>query len=262
MNFYKTIRRPQIIFIVIIVVLVSLFLLWLPTAAQQPTPAGSLSAITLSGTIDSVNLPFILVNGLLVNVEGLDIPSDRLQVGLAVTVSGSLQNGIIQAAALGFDDDDDDDLLQTVTPTVIVTPSPAAPTAAPPTATPTGDDDDDDHNPRIIIEGPVTQITVNAIVIFNLNITINQTINITNIQLGDIVRVEGDLVIVNNIINIVAVNVINISLERRHDFRDSRGSGRRTLGDPRPDDSRDSDRRFDSPPPPPPPSSGRSSRSS
>jgi len=37
MNFYKTIRQPQIIFIVI-VVLVSLFLLWLPTAAQQPTP--------------------------------------------------------------------------------------------------------------------------------------------------------------------------------------------------------------------------------
>lgn len=203
-----------------------LMLLIIPAQAQQTaTPSPSpVPTITFTGTIGSVAANQIVVNGLLVDIQGLDIAPERLQIGTRVTVSGVLQNGLIVAINLSFDDDDDTSnniLTATFTPTPSATPTPGAtPTYVP---------------PIIIIEGPVVSITQTTLIIYDFNIQINQNVNVTNIRVGDRVRVHGDLNIVNNTINIVAVNIVIINI-------DQRDSGRQ--------------------PPRPPAGSGRGSRSS
>jgi hypothetical protein len=65
----------------------------------------------------------------------------------------------------------------------------------------------------IVIEGPVTNININIITIYNFTIVINPGDPIlTTIRIGDIIRVEGNLGSQNGQIIIVAVTIINITI--------------------------------------------------
>ncbi|GIL14153.1 MAG: hypothetical protein BroJett038_28730 [Chloroflexota bacterium] len=89
----------------------------------------------------------------------------------------------------------------------------ATPTLVPditPEATPA----DDDLPITLVIEGPVQQININIITIYNINIEVNINDPILNvIQIGDIVRVEGGIRDSGDTIIIVAVNIIVVDVD-------------------------------------------------
>lgn len=222
-------------------------LLVAPSAsAQQPTPDPTATfPITFSGPVESTGPRFIVVNGLLVDLAGAEVPSIGMQIGDIITVYGSLQNNTVVAARVELGDQ-----------TAGLTVTPGGPTVTPPPLNLSGRGDDDDRPRRIVVQGPVRNITNNTIQIFNLNIQYDPTIvNVTNIQVGDNVRVQGDFTIVNNIYNIVAVNatVVNapvfIGSDRITDRTTDRITDRDSRSAPPPAQ----------PPPPPPPAAPRGS---
>ncbi len=78
------------------------------------------------------------------------------------------------------------------------------------------DDDDDsvDLPITIVVEGPVENTNVNIITIFDIDIEVNIDDPILNIiQIGDVIRVEGDLVDNADTIIIVAINIIIIDID-------------------------------------------------
>lgn len=87
---------------------------------------------------------------------------------------------------------------------------------ATPEATPEGtaEPDDDDDGVTIVIEGPVESININIITIYNINIELDENDpNLTIIQVGDMVRIEGDTRENNGTIIIIAINVIIINVD-------------------------------------------------
>ena len=112
------------------------------------------------------------------------------------------------------------------TPTATFTPTTTPPTATPtatstatPTATPTGTlTVTPAATPglpiTIIIEGPVETINVNIITIYDIDIEIdiNDPI-LTVIQIGDIVRVEGDTVVDADTLIIIAITVVIVDVD-------------------------------------------------
>lgn len=209
--------------IVTMLLALSLVLTLVPVQAQQiATPtAPTASAITFSGRIDSVDARYIVVNGLLVDIQAANVPLNRLQAGGSVTVTGSLQNGLIIASALQFSDDNSSVIVTPVMPptTVPATPLPNLGTTP---VTPRGS--------LIIIEGPVREITPTTMRVFDMLIQLNSnTVNTSNIRVGDRVRVQGELNIANNSFSINALNIIPVN------FRGSAGSNRDSV-----DSNRDS----------------------
>lgn len=96
----------------------------------------------------------------------------------------------------------------TVTGTLTVTPEATATVTADP------DDDDDDLSITIVIEGPVTAININIITIYNINIQLDPNDpNLQIIQIGDIVRIEGNTQDLNGTIIIIAINIIIINVD-------------------------------------------------
>jgi hypothetical protein len=66
----------------------------------------------------------------------------------------------------------------------------------------------------IVIEGPVEEININIITIYNIDIELDEDDpNLTIIQVGDIVRVEGDTDDFNGTIIIVAVTVVIVNVD-------------------------------------------------
>jgi hypothetical protein len=74
--------------------------------------------------------------------------------------------------------------------------------------------DDDDDGPIIIVEGPIQEINVNIITIFDIDIEvdINDPI-LRNIHIGDVIRVEGDMTGDGTTIVIVAVTIIIVDID-------------------------------------------------
>jgi len=248
--------------------LASLALLWTPAQAQDgSTPtAPQASSITFSGVVESVGPRFIVVNGLMVDLQGAEGPLGSLQLGAPVTIVGTLQNGVVQATLVQLDGDDD-------------TSGANQPGAQPATSTPVPSSGaapsanrSDDGARRIIIQGPVRQVSPTSIRIFDLTITIDpNTVIVTNISVGDNVRVVGSFTTVNNTFHIQAVNITPITpvIFRGSDDISDRDSGTSDRFSDRQSDrtsdsfsdrqsDRDSDRQ-PAPPPPPPPSSDRDS---
>ncbi|NLE51612.1 MAG: hypothetical protein GX613_09425 [Chloroflexi bacterium] len=253
--FHPVMRRHTTIVpaaLLLAITLIAAVALLVPSArAQQPptsTPAPTFP-ITFSGPVESVGPRFIVVNGLLVDLVQATVPQNGMQLGAVVTVSGNLIDSMIVASRVELGD----------TTGNVVQPPPATPanitTPTPPPLDLRGSvRGDDGRARRIVVQGPVREITPTSLRIFNLEVDYDPTIvNVTNIQVGDNVRVEGDFVIVNNTYNIVAMNVTVVNTPV---FRG--GSV-----DSRPSDSidtRQSDRASDrdsvqpaQPPPPPPP---------
>lgn len=249
--------------------LASLALLWTPAQAQDgftPT-APQASSITFSGVVESVGPRFIVVNGLMVDLQGAEGPLGNLQLGAPVTIVGTLQNSVVQATLVQLDDDDDTSGANQPGA------QPATSTPAPSSGAASSANRSDDGARRIIIQGPVRQVSPTSIRIFDLTITIDpNTVNMTNISVGDNVRVVGSFTTVNNTFRIQAMNITPITpvIFRGSDDisdRDSRTSDRFSdRQSDRTSDSfsdrqsdRDSDRQPAPPPPPPPPSSDRDS---
>ena len=84
-----------------------------------------------------------------------------------------------------------------------------------PEATPEGTPEpDDDGGITIVIEGPVQSININIITIYNINIELDENDpNLTIIQVGDTVRIEGDTRDNNGTIIIIAINIIIINVD-------------------------------------------------
>ncbi len=253
--FHPVMRRHTTIVpaaLLLAITLIAAVALLVPSArAQQPptsTPAPTFP-ITFSGPVESVGPRFIVVNGLLVDLVQATVPQNGMQLGAVVTVSGNLIDSMIVASRVELGDTTGNVVQPpTATPASITTPTP------PPLDLRGSVRGDDGRARRIVVQGPVREITPTSLRIFNLEVDYDPTIvNVTNIQVGDNVRVEGDFVIVNNTYNIVAMNVTVVNTPV---FRG--GSV-----DSRPSDSidtRQSDRASDrdsvqpaQPPPPPPP---------
>ena len=76
------------------------------------------------------------------------------------------------------------------------------------------DDDNIDLPVTIVIEGPVENININIITIFDTEIEVDIDDPILNIiQIGDVIRVEGDLVDDSDTIIIIAINIIIIDID-------------------------------------------------
>ena len=66
----------------------------------------------------------------------------------------------------------------------------------------------------IVIEGPVTAINVNIITIYNINIELApDDPNLTVIQIGDVIHVDGDIAEREGTVVIVAITVVFINVE-------------------------------------------------
>lgn len=108
-------------------------------------------------------------------------------------------------------------------PTATPTPSPEATSEATPEMTPEATSEatpeatsepDDDGGITIVIEGPVQSININIITIYNINIQLDENDpNLKIIQIGDVVRIEGDSLEDNGTIIIIAVTVIIINVD-------------------------------------------------
>lgn len=99
----------------------------------------------------------------------------------------------------------------TATPTVTGTPPTATPT---PTGTLTPEATDDGLPVIIVIEGPVKEININIITIYNIKIEVDVNDPIlTVIRVGDFIRVEGDIVSTGATIVIVAINIIIVDTD-------------------------------------------------
>lgn len=232
--------------------LASLALLWTPAQAQDgSTPtAPQASSITFSGVVESVGPRFIVVNGLMVDLQGAEGPLGSLQLGAPVTIVGTLQNSVVQATLVQIVDDTSDANQPSA--------QPATSTPVPSSGAASSANRSDDGARRIIIQGPVHQVSPTSIRIFDLTITIDpNTVIVRNISVGDNVRVVGSFTTVNNTFQIQAANITPITpviFRGSDDFsdRDSGTSDRQS--------DRDSDRQ--PAPPPPPPSQPDSDRDS
>jgi hypothetical protein len=174
--------------------------------AQTVTISGNLDAITANGTIIVDGQTYQLANG-------AALPSSAL-LGLNVTITGQVdpttQTVIVISITITSSE-----ATPEATPEVTATPSPEQ--TPDPEATPEATDqpDDDDGDIIIVIEGPVQSINVNIITIYNINIELDDDDPLlTVIQIGDVIRVEGNLTEGdNNTIIIVVVNIIFVNVE-------------------------------------------------
>ena len=220
----------------VILLMLSLSVLTVTQAQDTPTPL-PLRSIAFSGRVESIDASYIVVSGLVVDVRSVEIPPERLHLGAAVTIGGTLQSGMIVATEVTFDDDTTstpaatplppDAPAATNVPSTTTPENPATPIPNPPAPT-------QGANPRIVVEGPVRAISPGAIRVFEISIEVDPSVtDVNTLRVGDYVRVQGDITIIDNTFNIVAVTIVVVNVEQRD-------SGRASVSQPQ------------SPPPAPP----------
>ncbi|HEX2623292.1 MAG TPA: DUF5666 domain-containing protein [Phototrophicaceae bacterium] len=187
----------------LLIILLVVFLSILTTAQEATaTPVAPAASIELTGPISSISGTTMTVNGLTIDLANA-IVSGTLSSGINVKIVGYLTSvGIIVA--------------QTVTEVRLVTPTPAGtlstnptqvPTEAGSTSTaPTPAATDDNSDVIIVVEGPIQNININIVTIYNINIEVDVNNPILNIiQIGDVIYVEGVLdasgVIIPSVVN-------------------------------------------------------------
>lgn len=197
----KTVRHPAVWMIALMLLIGSVIL------AQDATPQTGASISFDNGVVTEITAEGVVVNGLTILIAPgiLDDDTAPIEVGTVLDVDGMLRpDGTVVAVAIDVaddDDNDDDDISVTATADVIetatATPTETANTATPdasgtPIATPTDTVSTDEF--IIVVEGPVQQINVNVITIYNLDIALERDAPaLTVIRIGDVVRVEGVL---------------------------------------------------------------------
>ncbi len=222
MNILK--NSTQLLRLVLLVAAISFWALL--TAAQTDD-----DTVTITGRLDAITANnAIIIDGATYNLAGgVPLPPSTM-LGVNVTIQGRrdpASQAIIVISITITSDDDDDNTSSTPTPeatpeatpevtpeaTPQVTPSvtpqvtpTATPTAAPPGQLPI----------TIIIEGPVQEINVNIITIYDIDIRLDDDDPaLTVIQIGDIVRIEGDVDDDDSsgMIVVVAVTVVVINVD-------------------------------------------------
>jgi len=176
------------------------------------------TAIEFPGEIMAIEGDVVIVGGIAVNINDAILPIDSLAVGMTVQIIGTRQDQTINATIVVITDYGDaipeatqDTQPPTPVPSIVPTQDTQPPATEPP---PVATEDtqppvvDTDSPPIIVIEGPVQAISVNFITIFDIDIQVDASDPVlTQIRIGDTVRVVGESDFSNNTIVIVAVNI-------------------------------------------------------
>lgn len=180
-------------------------------AAQEATSTPGAS-IELTGQIGDVTDTTLVINGLTIDITTAVITGE-LRIGATVAVAGNLTpQGTIVALTVTVIDG-----TATLAPTLDATEtSDGTRTTPTPSATPINDGD-----VIIVIEGPIQDININIITIYNINISVDINNPILNlIQIGDVIYVEGLL----GIDGILVATLIN-NLSEAEDVADGASVG-------------------------------------
>lgn len=170
-------------------------------------------SIEFPGEIIAIDGNIISVGGISVDTSVAIMPTDGLSIGMTVQVIGTRQDQTILATIIVITDfGTDPDVPQTTEePDVDDTPEPQTTEEPEMTAEPSPSPvivDITGGVPIIVIEGPVQAINVTSITIFDIDIEVNPADAVlTQIRIGDTVRVEGESSFEGNTIVIVAVNI-------------------------------------------------------
>ena len=68
-------------------------------------------------------------------------------------------------------------------------------------------------DPAVLIEGPISEIDVNSIIIFGIVIQINDNTVLSDLQIGDFVRVEGQTIIIGETVMVNAITIVIVNIE-------------------------------------------------
>lgn len=163
------------------------------------------ATIEFTGVISAVNGTVIVVNGINVETASATL-TGLLETGSTVQVSGILQPDakVVAVVIIVID-------IETTPEATAPAEGTAEATQPAPETTPIVDDD----TIIIIIEGPVEAINVNIITIYGIQIELDPNDpNLTVIQIGDVIRVEGAYSGGDGItIVIVAITIIFIDVD-------------------------------------------------
>ena len=175
-----------------------------PEVTPGPSPETN---IEFSGEVVVIDADTIQIAGLTVVITTADI-NVVIQDDVVVSIKGILQpDGTIIAIEIDSGDDDDQpEATPEITPEVT------------PEVTEEPNDDDDGTGIIIVIEGPVESINVNIITIYSIQIELDDDDPVlTVIQIGDVIRVEGELHDDDDdgdtTIVLIAVNITFINIE-------------------------------------------------
>jgi hypothetical protein len=199
--------------LLVIALLFSLIVTTIPPAAHAQGPDGS--QLQFTGTVEDMDGSVITVSGLQVDISLITITVEDLAVGMTVTVTGTFEENVVVAAvviiiATGPDQPD--------SPSDGSPPDGSPPDGdseeVPPDGSIPGDDSDGSENdPVIVIEGPVQSININIITIFNIDIEIDPADPIlTELHIGDYVRIAGDTHFEGGTVVVIAVNVVIVNV--------------------------------------------------
>ncbi len=174
------------------------------------------TTIEFSGEINAINENILTVGGITVDVGTAIVPADGLTIGMTVQVIGQPQEQTIIATIVVVTDFGTEptpvppEPAETTEPEVtqeVETPAPDV-TVAPTTEPTMVSTVDPNGVPIIVIEGPVQAINVTSITIFDIDIEVDPASTVlTEIRIGDTVRVEGESSFEGDTIVIVAVNI-------------------------------------------------------
>lgn len=164
--------------------------------------------VTITGPIQAVNVNIITVFNLNIQFNPSDPILLDLNIGDTIQVNGSIASmgGIVVVVPV-----------QTVIiinlPDFELTPEATAETTPDPEATPEATPGSSDQPVTIVVEGPVQNINVNIITVFDFDIEVNPSDPIlVDLEIGDNIRVEGNTRFENGHIIIMAVNVVIINV--------------------------------------------------
>lgn len=194
--------------------------------------------IEFTGTVTVIDGNTITVGGFNVDISNASVPTSGFIIGDNVRVTGLSSGVLVVAVVVVPIEQTSNDDPQTPEPTAIIqTPTQASeptaivqtPTQAPeptaivqnPTQAPEATIEIEattvpaivviDGEPLIVIEGPVQEININTIRIFDIDIEVNPADPIlTQIRIGDTIRIEGQSSFEGTIIIIVAINIVII----------------------------------------------------
>lgn len=193
-------------------------------AAQEDTDE---FPIQFSGPITSIDGTVLVVAGLTVDVVNAPIDVSTLQVGFTISIGGTLADGVVSAVTVIILDNTPAEPVATAEPTEEpttpdATAEPTVPDATEEPTTPdaTAEPNDDGTTtevaflePIIVIEGPVVEINIDTIKIFDFVIQVDATDPIlTDIQIGEVIRVEGQASFNGGIIIVIAINIIKVQV--------------------------------------------------
>jgi hypothetical protein len=194
-------KRMQ--YIKVVVLLFFVFIMYGGTSLIQAQD----DAIEFPGEIIAIDGNIITVGGIAVDIGNAILPGDGLAVGMTVQVIGTRQDQTILATIVVITDFGEEPTPVppepeiTAEPEVTAEPEIVIPVVQTVAITTFG-------TPIIVIEGPVQAINVDSITIFDIDIQVDAADPVlTEIRIGDTVRIAGESSFEGNTIIIVAVNI-------------------------------------------------------